>query len=210
MKGVHMINPEAGHLRSRFRAGIEELGHRWGWHLLLGTILIALGVIVAAYAYYATIASVITFGWVMVFAGITLGILSFTTGEWSGFLLSLFAGILTGITGVMLLRAPLSGAAALTLVIASFLLVSGVFRITSALAMQFPNWGWSFASGIVSIVLGGLLLANWPGVSLWFLGFYLGIDLIAHGAAWSMFAFSERHAVRALHRYEEGRERPAA
>src|SRR5262245_52330102 len=144
-----MINPETSHLRNRFRAGIEELGHRWGWHLLLGTIIIALGVIVAAYAYYSTVVSVIMFGWVMIFAGITLGILSFTQGEWSGFLLSMFAGILSVITGVMLLRAPLSGAAALTLVIASFLLVSGIFRMTSSLAMQFPNWGWTFGSGII-------------------------------------------------------------
>src|SRR5262245_45938919 len=98
MKGVHMINPEAGHLRSRFHAGIEQLGHQWGGHLLLGTILIALGVIIAAYAYYSTIASVIVFGWVMIFAGITLGILSFSTGEWSGFLLSMAAGTLSAIT----------------------------------------------------------------------------------------------------------------
>jgi uncharacterized membrane protein HdeD (DUF308 family) len=177
---------------------------------LLGTILIALGVIVAAYAYYATIASVIMFGWVLIFAGITLGILSFTTGEWSGFLLSMAGGILSAITGVMLLRAPLSGAAALTLVIAAFLLASGLFRTFSSLALQFPNWGWALASGIVSIVLGGLLLANWPGVGLWFLGFYLGIDLIVHGMAWSMFAFSERHAVSEVRRVDEGRQRPAA
>jgi uncharacterized membrane protein HdeD (DUF308 family) len=150
------------------------------------------------------------FGWVLVFAGVTLGILSFTTGEWSGFLLSMAAGILSAITGVMLLRAPLSGATVLTLVVAAFLLASGVFRTFSSLAMQFPNWGWALASGIVSIVLGGLLLANWPTVSLWFLGFYLGIDLIAHGFAWSMFALSERHAVREVRRFDEGRQRPAA
>lgn len=205
-----MINPEARDVRHTFRAGIEQLGHRWGGHLLLGTILIALGVIVAGYAYYATIASVIMFGWVLVFAGVTLGILSFTTGEWSGFLLSMAAGILSAITGIMLLRAPLSGATVLTLVIAGFLLASGTFRTFSSLAMQFPNWGWAMFSGIVSIVLGGLLLANWPQVSLWFLGFYLGIDLIAHGFAWSMFALSERHAVREVRRFDEGRQRPAA
>jgi uncharacterized membrane protein HdeD (DUF308 family) len=96
------------------------------------------------------------------------------------------------------------------LVVAAFLLASGVFRTFSSLAMQFPNWGWALASGIVSIVLGGLLLANWPTVSLWFLGFYLGIDLIAHGFAWSMFALSERHAVREVRRFDEGRQRPAA
>jgi uncharacterized membrane protein HdeD (DUF308 family) len=205
-----MINPEARDVRSRFRAGFEELGHRWGGHFVLGTILVALGVIVAAYAYYATIASVIIFGWILVFAGITLGILSFTTGKWSGFLLSMAAAILSAITGVMLLRAPLSGAAALTLVVASFLLATGVFRTFSSLALQFPNWGWALTSGIVSIVLGGLLLANWPGVGLWFLGFYLGIDMIVHGSAWCMFALSERRAVSEVRRIDESRQRPAA
>jgi uncharacterized membrane protein HdeD (DUF308 family) len=138
------------------------------------------------------------FGWVLLVAGVTMGFMSFLTGKWSGFLLALAAGILSTITGVMLLRAPLSGAATLTLVIAVFLEVAGIFRAISSLVMQFPNWGWSLLSGIVAIILGGALLASWPQISLWFLGFYVGIDLIVHGFAWSMFALSVRSLTREL------------
>jgi len=183
-------------MRSRFLAGIEELGHRWGWYFALGTLLIILGVIATSFAFLTTVASVIVFGWVLVFAGIALGVQAFMMGRWSGFLLSAAAATLSVITGFMLLRAPLAGAAVVTLLVASFLLISGIFRAVSAIAMQFPNWGWSLASGIVTFALGGLLASGWPQTSLWFLGLYVGIDLIVHGFAWCMFAISVHRIAR--------------
>src|SRR5512144_2201653 len=92
-------------VRSRFQAGIEELGQRWGWYFALGTVLIALGAIATSFAFATTVASVVVFGWILLFAGVALGILSFMTGRWSGFLLSAAAGVLSVITGIMLLRA---------------------------------------------------------------------------------------------------------
>ena len=193
-----MRNASSFDIRSRFQEGIEELGHRWGGYFVLGALLLVLGIFAASYAYYTTVASVLVFGWVLIFAGVLLGVMSVTSGKWSGFLLSLAAGILSAITGVMLLRAPLSGAATLTLLIATFLGVAGIFRVVSSLALQFPNWGWSLLSGIVSIVLGGLLVGSWPQISLWFLGFYVGIDLIVHGFSWCMFALSVRSLSREI------------
>jgi uncharacterized membrane protein HdeD (DUF308 family) len=198
MKGRDMRNEGYFDIRTRVQSGIEELSQRWGWYFALGAVLLILGVFAASYAYLTTVASVIIFGWVLLFAGGTLCILSFLTGKWSGFLLSLAAGILSLMTGVMLLRAPLSGAASLTLVIAVFLGVAGIFRAISSIAMQFPNWGWSLLSGVVAIILSGALLASWPVISVWFLGFYVGIDLIVHGFAWSMFALSLRSMSKEL------------
>src|SRR6266576_1742644 len=105
-----MRNLESFDMRSRFRTGIDELGHRWGWYFALGIVLMVLGVAAATYAYYTTVASVLVFGWILLVAGVALGFLSFMTGRWSGFLLSLSAGILSAITGIMLLRAPVAGA----------------------------------------------------------------------------------------------------
>ena len=200
MSNIGFIN-----LRDRFHTGIEDIKHKWGWYLALGVVLIALGVAAVSYAFYTTVASVFFLGWILLASGITLSIMSFLTGKWSGFLLSLATGVLSVITGVLLLRAPLSGAAVLTLLIASFLLVGGIFRIISAAVMRFPNWGWSVLSGITALFLGGVLYAGWPAISLWFLGFYVGIDLMVHGFSWSMFALS----IRNLPRISE-RERPAA
>jgi uncharacterized membrane protein HdeD (DUF308 family) len=166
-----------------------------------------LGLFASSYAYFTTVASAMLFGWVLVFAGVTLGVMSVMSGKWSGFLLTLAAGILSVITGIMVLRAPLSGAATLTLLIAMFFVVTGIFRAVSSIIMQFPKWGWSLLSGIVSIVLGAALIGSWPEVSLWFLGFYVGIDLIVHGFAWCMFALSVRGLSREI---EEERRTPRA
>lgn len=192
-------------IRDRFRAGISEMSHRWGWYLALGVLLIIGGAFAATYAYTATVASVLVLGWILLFEGIVMGVLSFTTGHWSGFLLSLATGALAIITGVMLLRYPLTGAAILTLFIASFLLVSGIFRTVSSIVMRYPNWGWSTFGGIVAILLGLSLAAGWPVTALWFLGFFVGIDLIIHGFAWCMFALNVRNLGRGIERIERPR-----
>lgn len=203
-----MSNAGLVNMQNRFHAGIEEMGHRWGWYLALGAILIILGIGLASDAFLATVASVMVFGWVLVVAGITLGFLSVLTGKWSGFLISMAAAILAVITGIELMRAPLAGAATLTLLIASYFGFTGIFRAVAAIAMQFPNWGWSVVSGMVSIALGAMLLSNWPSSSLWFIGFYVGIDLIVHGFAWCMFAMSVRRLSRTFESVRQ--ERPAA
>ena len=202
-----MRNASSFDIRSRFQEGIEELGHRWGGYFALGALLLVLGIFAASYAYYTTVASVLVFGWVLIVAGVTLSVMSVMAGKWSGFLLSLAAGILSAITGIIVLRAPLSSAAALTLLVALFFGVTGIFRAVSSISMQFPNWGWALLSGIVAIGLAAALIGSWPQVSLWFLGFYVGIDLIVHGFAWCMFALSVRNV--APHIKEETR-RPRA
>jgi len=185
-------------MRDLLKAELQELGHRWGWYFALGILLIACGAVATTFAVSTTVGSVVVFGWILLFAAGTLGALSFTIGRWGGFLVSLLAAIFAGMTGVTLIRAPLAGAAALTLVIASYLLVGGIFRVVASAVMRFPNWGWSCGSGIVTTVLGGILLTDWPVISLWFLGCYVGIELMTHGFSWCMFAVSVRSLARSV------------
>ena len=56
------------------------------------------------------------------------------------------------------------------------------------MALMFPSWGWSAASGLVSFALGLTLAVQWRGASTWFIGFAVGIDLILYGWALLMFA----------------------
>jgi len=85
-------------------------------------------------------------------------------------------------------RYPLAGAASLTLILASFFIVTGLFRAIAAGVLQFPRWGWSVFSGIVSLGLGIMLLAQMPVSSVWFIGFAVGLDLIVDGASLVGFA----------------------
>src|SRR5215510_12245558 len=174
--------------RSRFRTGLAEVDRKWGWYLALGIFLTVLGVIASGMAVATTLLSVLVLGWVLLGAGAGLVILSFLTGRWSGFLLTLAAGALSAIAGIVILSHPVSGAVGITLMVGTILIAAGIYRSIASIVMQFPNWGWSLLSGIVSLVLGYMLLSNWQSASLWFLGLYIGIDLIIHGLAWIMFS----------------------
>jgi uncharacterized membrane protein HdeD (DUF308 family) len=58
--------------------------------------------------------------------------------------------------------------------------------------LKFPRWGWSVFSGIVSLVLGIMLLAQMPVSSVWFIGFAIGLDLIFDGTSLIGFATALR------------------
>ena len=45
-------------------------------------------------------------------------------------------------------------------------------------------WVWVALSGLVTLLLGGMILAHWPASSLFVLGMFLGIDLIFAGTGW--------------------------
>jgi uncharacterized membrane protein HdeD (DUF308 family) len=79
------------------------------------------------------------------------------------------------------------------MIIGTVLMVAGTFRFFSSIAMRFPNWGWALVSGIVTFVLGAMLVSNWQQTALWFIGFAVGIDLILHGISWIAFSLGLHH-----------------
>jgi uncharacterized membrane protein HdeD (DUF308 family) len=136
----------------------------------------------------ATFATVLVFGWLLLASGVVALVHAFRTMTWNGFFLSLLSALFRGFTGYLLLRYPLAGAASLTLLLASFFVVGGVFRAIGAAMVKFPRWGWSVFSGVISLVLGVMLLTQLPVSSIWFIGFAIGVDLIFDGVSLVGFA----------------------
>ena len=163
--------------------GLEEIRNSWGWFLVLGILLMALGTICVIGDVTATFATVLVFGWLLLISGIIALVHGSYTRNWSGFFIHLLSALFRGFTGYLLIRYPLAGAASLTLILASFFVVSGMFRAIAAGMMKFPRWGWAVFSGIVSVALGVILLAQMPLSSIWFIGFAIGVDLIFDGAS---------------------------
>jgi len=169
-------------------AGIEEIRSSWGWFLTLGILFILLGAVCVIGDVSATFATVLVFGWMLLFSGIFGLVHAFRTHNGQGFLVSLLGALLRGGTGYLLIRHPLAGAASLTIILASFLIVSGLVRGAGAGLLKFPRWGWSVFSGVVSLALGIMLLVQLPVSSVWFIGFAIGVDLIFDGASLIGFA----------------------
>jgi uncharacterized membrane protein HdeD (DUF308 family) len=167
-----------------FRHELEALRGNWLWFVILGILLIVLGFAVLGYPVVASVAVEMTIGVLLVIAGVGEAIGSFWVRQWSGFFLHLLSGVLSVVVGVLFLAKPGGGLVALTLLVASFFLVSGTFKIVAAVGYRFAHWGWPLLSGIIDLVLGILILADWPASALWVLGLFLGINLIFRGVNW--------------------------
>ena len=150
--------------------------------------MLVTGAAAVMYDVTATVASVIAFGWLLMLAGITQIVHAFQVRSWSGFFLYLLDGIIRAVVGSMLVVYPNAGAEAMTLLLSLYFIVAGTFRAFASTMLMFPSWGWSVASGLISVALGVILAAHWPGSSTWFIGFAVGVDLMLYGWALLMFA----------------------
>jgi uncharacterized membrane protein HdeD (DUF308 family) len=169
-------------------AGGESGGNARAWIIVAGVALLGLGILAIAYDVTATIVSVILFGSLLMVAGIMQIVHAFQVRGWSGFFLYLLDGILRATVGTFLVVYPGSGALTLTLVLSFYFIAGGLFKSIGAMVLQFPSWGWTVASGVVSVALGVMLAGQWPASGLWFIGFAVGLDLILYGWALLMFA----------------------
>jgi uncharacterized membrane protein HdeD (DUF308 family) len=171
-----------------FGAGGDTVKTYRGWIIFAGLAMLLTGTAAVIYNVTATAAAVIAFGWLLTLAGVTQIVHAFQVRTWSGFFLYLLDGIIRAAVGTMLVIHPGIGAEALTLVLSLYFIVGGLFKTVASIALQFPSWGWSVASGLVSVGLGVMLLMQWPTASMWFIGFAVGFDLMFYGCALLMFA----------------------
>lgn len=192
-------------LDSITKEDLDVLRRGWGWYLALGIVLAVLGVLALGSTLATTMISIMALGWALVIGGVLQLGHAFWRRKWSGFFLDLAAGALYAVVGVMTVAHPAGSAIALTLLIAALLFVSGVFRIATALSTRYPNRGWLVVHGILSIVLGAIIWAQWPVSGLWVLGLFVGIELVLSGATLVALALLGRRLSR---RVEELRPPP--
>ena len=174
-------------------AGLDEVHRSWGWFVALGIALVVLGAVCILGNMTATLASVLAFGWLLILGAVIALIQAFRVRTWSGFFIYFLSALLRGFTGYLLIRYPIAGEYGLTLLLASFFVVTGIFRAVGAGMLQFPQWGWAVFSGIVSVALGVMLITQLPQASLWFIGLAIGIDLIFDGSWFIALGAAVRH-----------------
>jgi uncharacterized membrane protein HdeD (DUF308 family) len=185
----HCADQEDGMTVYDSRSGIEALGPPPLWVCaLLGIVMIAAGVAALSDVVFATIISVKLIGLTAIAAGAFEIVHAFWTKGWGGFLWQILLGALYIAFGLVLLTQPASGALILTYFLGALLFASGAIRCV----LSFAHWrqnGWMMLiSGVFALLAGVLILFGFPTISLWALGFLLGVDLISHGLAWLLYA----------------------
>lgn len=175
--------------------GIELIDFSRNWIVFLtwGIILTILGFIAISAAVAATLITVVLFGALLFIGGVVILIDAFTFWRHRpGFMTHLIMGLLYLLAGVVLVVHPVASSITLTLILGALFLVLGLFRLVYSFSLRTPQWGWNFFNGLLTLLLGIIILANWPAASLVIIGLFVGIDLLFCGIAYIMAALSVR------------------
>ena len=170
----------------------HELRQNWGWILTFGCLSILAGMIAITYSMAATLVSVIFIAWLLIITGVMEAAYAIRHRERGHLIWYLLEALLSIVIGALMLQSPVRGAIVLTMLLATYFVVSGVFRIVAALALRLPNWGWTLASGVISLGLGIFVWGGWPVTGLWVLGLFIGINLLFAGWTRVMLAIMLR------------------
>jgi uncharacterized membrane protein HdeD (DUF308 family) len=182
-------------IQEKVRTSLHE---HWGLFLTEGIVLVILGMAALFLPAVATFAVEIVIGWVVLLSGIVGLISTLRMRSAPGFWWSLFSAALGIAAGAILLRWPLSGVVSLTLILTVFLLFEGIASIMLALHHRQGSsgrWGMLLASGIVDLILAGIIVLGLPGSAVWILGLVVGINMLFGGTALISMAWHARAAV---------------
>ena len=172
-----------------------ELSRNWKWLLVVGILCLILGFVGLGMTFLLTLASVLYFGVLVLVAGGAQLVQGFRASGWRSVLAHVLIALLYILAGLMIITRPLLASVLFTGALAVMLLLIGVLRCVMAIqhrAMQ--GWAWALVGGIITVLLGLMILARWPASSLWVIGLFLAIELIVQGWSLVMIAVAARTA----------------
>jgi len=182
------------------RAFAGAIHEHWGLFLTEGIILVILGIAAIALPPIATLAFTIIIGWVFLISGVVGLFTTFWARHVPGFWWSLISAIIGIAAGVVLLLWPITGTLSLTLVLIAFFVVEGIVSIMYAIEHRNQltgRWGWMLVSGIIDLILAGIIFAGLPETAVWALGLLVGINMLFGGAALIAMALAARRPASA-------------
>jgi uncharacterized membrane protein HdeD (DUF308 family) len=162
----------------------------WGWWLLVltGVLSIAAGVIVLGKPGDSLATLAVISGIFLLVDGIfELAVSLMRTTANRG--LTALLGVLTVIVGVMLIRHPIAGVAAIALLIGIWLISIGVVRFVAAFGEE-NRRGWQIAAAVIEVIA-GIVIVSSPDIGFATLALLTGIAFIVNGIGlialgWSM------------------------
>lgn len=170
----------------------ELMPRSYGGYLVLGILLIILGFIAIWASAFTTLFSIFLLGMVLLIGGVVEFFYAFTARHVGGFFIDMLLAFLYGLAGLFLIFNPVAGAYTVTFIIAFFLVITGVFKIITPIFTRTEGAIWLVLSGVISAILGILILRHWNYSALVILGFFIGLELIVTGFTWVALSFTQR------------------
>jgi uncharacterized membrane protein HdeD (DUF308 family) len=172
---------------------VEIVRHASTMSIVWGILLIVFGMLAVGSPFVAAVAVNAVIAWLIVLAGVVHLTLAFSAHGAGNMLWKLLVGLAYLCFGGYLILHPVLAVASLTLVLASLFLIEGVLNIILFFKMR-PMHGssWVLIDGIITLLLGLMIYAQWPTSSAWAIGTLVGISMIFSGITRVMLSFAVR------------------
>lgn len=168
----------------------------WGIPAVIGITLAVLGVVAMLTAPIAGVATMMVLGVLLAATGIVEIVGAIRGAHQRRFWLTFLGGVLSLAAGVLVIAYPMRSLASTTLMLASFFVVAGLFRVITSMIDRYRDWVWDLGYGVLVALLGTWALSTWPISSLVVIGMLVGAELLVRGGAWLGAAIALRRALR--------------
>lgn len=146
---------------------------RW----ITAALLLLAALLAIALPFVSSTLLTIALGGVAIAAGVSQLLRLTGAADNRGKLFRGLSAVLYLLGGISLLAFPIQSTLSLTLFLGFLLAIEGVMELAAAAAGGGPARGLVLLDGIVTAVLGGLLIAEWPLSGTWAIGTMFGIGL---------------------------------
>ena len=176
------------------RANADDLTRNWGWLLALGILFVVLGFIGLGMVVGLTLVSVLFIGVLLIIAGASQIVDTFKSKQWRAAVWHTLIAILYLIGGGFVIYDPILASTLITALIAWILIFIGIIRLLMANVLREDRgWGWLVFAGLMAIILGVLILLQWPYSGMWVLGLFIAIEMLVNGWAYIFIAIAARN-----------------
>jgi uncharacterized membrane protein HdeD (DUF308 family) len=148
--------------------------------IISGILFIIAGAVAIIYPVVGSISIVFVIATLFIIAGIVKSYLAFKAHNNSAG--AFFKAVILLLTGVLLFVYPVAGTATLAILLAVYFFIDGFSTLYMAFEFK-PLKGWwlQLLNGVLSLLLGVLMIIDWPFSSLITVGIIVGISFIFDG-----------------------------
>jgi uncharacterized membrane protein HdeD (DUF308 family) len=172
-----------------------DLEKNWGWLLAFGLFSIVLGTIGLGMTFVLTELAIVFFAALLIVGGVFQLLDALKCNGWKSTAWHVLIALLYVAAGVYMTLHPTLAAVSLTLLLGAMFIAVGLLRAIMAFQVKpAAGWYWPLISGIVSLILGGLIFAEWPQSGLFIIGLFIAIELIFNGWSYLFIALAARAA----------------
>ncbi|RKD95773.1 uncharacterized membrane protein HdeD (DUF308 family) [Halopiger aswanensis] len=170
-----------------------SLAHGWRTLAIAGAVVGLLGLLAIAFPLATGLSLTMGFGALLVLSGVVHGAHAVTARGWRGRIWQAALAVVAILAGLIAFMNPVVGLVTLTLVLVGYLLADGVAELWMGLRMAGqPGRTSIVASGVISLVLAGLLWVGFPATASWAIGLLVGVSLFMTGLSMGIVAISGR------------------